>query len=335
MSPSLADLLPSLLAIAALALLLVFVMVRWSRAMLAPRPPGTDWVIGPWSSAAALWGLAYVFAWAALIGVLLSFFQRMGSADTFGNLSFLLLVAAGWMALNALIIAFGRALMRANQRTAAAAEALAVEEPVPAGIEPAGEAAPVAPVGPRSRLRDTLLLVRNVVLALLIIAIGEALPQMQRLHAWVAAHQRSILLLAIPAGVIGFALFMGGVIHLILSAGAPMSRREIDDLAARHRALAAGPALWKRYSYQTKGLAVGAQAEDRFTVAEVKAAWKVRAWEVSPRWRRIFVILTGVALFATCLFACLFALSSAGVQLLLGGVWAYAAVRTALAFLRA
>ena len=282
-----------LLAIVAVALLMVFVMVRWSSAMIALALPREEGAIEP---PVSRWGLIYLLVWAALIAAFLWFLDAVGSESHLRNLVLMLRVAAGWLALNYLLIVFVRGIQRANLRQKVPVEEPAEWLPQP---EPAPVELPAAPPAPRNKLRDFLLTVRTVVLALIVIAIGEALPPMQRLHAWVAAHDGPILAVTITAGVIGFALFMGGVVHMALTSGTPMSRRE------------------------------------SVTLAEVKAAWRVRAWQVSPRWRRIFLIQIGVALFAIGLFGSLFVLALPGLKLLLGGVIVYGVVRTVVAFIKA
>lgn len=69
---------------------------------------------------------------------------------------------------------------------------------------------------------------------LFVIAIGEALPPLhRRLHAWTQAHQQPLLAVTISLTAVGFVLLMGMAIHLVLAGGKPMSKREIDGLAAR------------------------------------------------------------------------------------------------------
>jgi hypothetical protein len=325
---------------------MVFVMVQWSRAMLMPRPSGEEAAAAPvtgWSPARR-WGFAYLAVWALLIAAFLRFLERVGSRDT-ASLLLLLLVAAGWLGLNGLIIAFGRAIQRANERAAARAE---LEEPAaeeeeevapweeaPAVEAPLEEPVPAPAPAPRSRLRGVLGTALTVLLFLLAVGIGEALPPLQRLHAWTLAHQEPLLWVTIPVGAIGFALFMGGIVALVLAGGQPMTREEIDELARRNRELAAGPALWRRSTYRTQGVAVGAQAEDSASFAEVKAAWRARAWQVSPRWRRMFLIMLGVALFVCGLLGSIFVIATAGVKLVIAGMFLYAVVRTAVAFSQA
>ncbi len=348
MTPSLADLLPYLLAIAALALLMVYVIVQWSRVAVslpALRFPAAG---EPGGRPAVRWSLAYALAWGALIAAYLAFLDRLRYADPLRNLILMLLVAAGWLAINLTLVVFMRALMRVQgqgSRQGLREEGGASPEPgVSAGRwRPLsrglggrwerGSGGEVQGGGLRARLLDALRLARNLLLALLVVALGEALPPLQRLHAWTQAHQQPLLAVTISLTVVGFILLMGMAIHLVLTRGRPMSQREIEALAARR--LRAQPALWRRSVYRVRGTAVGAEGHDSASFAEIKAAWKLKAWQVSPRWRRLFAGLLGTAFLATGLFGTACVLGPAGIQLLCGGALLYAWVRSVVAFARA
>ncbi len=342
MTPSFSDLLPYLLAIAGLSLAMVFVMVRWTAAMLPP-PPSEESAAAPaegWSPAYR-WGFAYAAVWALLIVAFLRFLEQVRPAEPAGRkLLLMLLVAAGWLLFNWGFIVLVRALQRADERNAALAreeeelyeaEPAAEEEAAPA--EPEIEPAPVPPPTIGARIRGVLQTVLMLVGALLVIGVGEALPPLQRLHAWTGAHQKAVLAVTIPLGVIGLALFISGAVSLALFRNRAMSREEIDDLA--RRGFERSPALWRRSAYRSSGMAVGVSGEDSASFSEIKAAWRDGTWRTNPRWRRMFLVLFGVAMFSTGLFAAIFVVAQAGMKLLIGGAYLYAVVRTAVGFARA
>ncbi len=341
MSPSFSDLLPYLLAIAGLSLAMVFVMVRWTAAMLPP-PPGEAAPIAPvegWSPAWR-WGFAYAAVWALLIVAFLRFLERVRPAPAGRNLLLMLLVAAGWLLFNWGFIVLVRALQRANERDAARAreEELYEEEPAEAeeavAAEPEIEPAPAPPPTIGARIRGVLQTVLMLAGALLVIVIGEALPPLQRLHAWTVAHQKTLLIVTIPMAVIGLALFISGIVVILaLSKGRAMSREEIEVSTWRSRQQS--PALWRRGAYRSSGLAVGVSGEDSASFSEIKEAWRDGTWRTDPRWRRMFLVLLGVALLTTGIFGSIFVVAQAGMKLLLGGVYLYAVVRTAIGFARA
>ena len=346
MNPSFSELLPSLLAVVALSLAMVFVMVQWSAAMLAARPSQEEASSAPtagWSPARR-WGFAYLAVWALLIAAFLRFLDRAGSPGTARNLFLMLLVAAGWLGFNGLFIVFARALQRANERDAARTEVVEPEEEAvefaieaaaaPAAVEPAETVEEPAPA-PKSWVRRVLEQALTLALFLLAFGIGEALPPLQRLHVWTLAHQKPLLWITVPIGAIGFVLFMYVAVSMVLAKGEPMSREEVDEMTRRNREQAMGPALWRRSAYRSYGLTVGSEARDSASFSEVKAAFRARAWEFSPRWRQMFLMMVGSALLFCGLFGSIFVIATAGIKLVIGGAFLYAVIRTVVAFSRA
>jgi hypothetical protein len=322
-SPPLAVLLPLLLAIAVLALGMVFVMVRWGRALLE-QPPRPETVRS--------WWIAYLGVWALLVATFLGFLRKAGSTTPGRDLLLMLLVAAGWIGFSYALVAFGRALQRTNERAARASEE---PEALPVPDQPPGEPAPSPVPTPRSRFREILEQALSLIAALTVIAIGTVLPPLQRLHDWTQAHQRPLLWVTIPLGVIGFVLFLGCGIAMVLAQGTPMSRREIDEMDRRILEWSMGPASARASVYRNFGLVVGTQVKDSGSFADIKQAWTAHAWEFSPRWRRMFLMMLATALLFCGLFGSLFVIAPAGVQLLLGGAFVYAVARTAAGFARA
>ena len=339
MEPNPADPLPYLLAIVALALLMTYVMVQWSRVAVslpALRLPAAD---DPLRAPAVRWSLAYAAVWGALFAADIALLRQMPSAEARRNLLLIFLVMGSWLAMNFILVVFIRALIRAQGGQPSRHRSSPRGRPSldSQGFEPLAAEAPevVAPQGSglRARLLNALRTIGNLLLILLVIAIGEALPPLQRLHAWTQAHQQTLLAVTISMTAVGFVLLMGMAIHMVLSRGTPMSKREIDALAARR--LTSRPALWRRSAYRSRGTAVGAQAEDSASFAEVKAAWRARAWLVSARWRRLFAGLIGAAFMATGMFGLFVVIGSPGIKLLCGGALLYAWVRGISAFARA
>ncbi|HLE84456.1 MAG TPA: hypothetical protein VJG13_08960 [Thermoanaerobaculia bacterium] len=276
----------ALAVVAVLAMLMVAAMVRFSRAAVGwRREGGAVGPVGPRPlSPLARWGLVYALVWLALIGAFLVLFAVTGDGFGARNLALLGAVVAGYLAVNAVLILFARALVRANRRSAAAAAAISAPEPVPHA-------------SPRTRVRRAL--ATGVFLAgvLLVIGVAEAVPPLVRIGAWTDTHRGPLLLATgILAGA-GFVLFMGAVLHLVLT--------------------------------------VSAQGEETFTLAEVKAAWRARAWRVSPTWRRRFPLLAGAVLLTLGLMGIALALSPVGLKLVIAGFLVYATMRTLAALLRA
>jgi hypothetical protein len=277
----------ALAAVAVLALLMVAAMVRFSRAAIGWRRPesGAGDPLGPRPlSPLDRWGLIYALAWLALIGAFLVLFAVIGDGFGARNLALLGAVVAGYLAVNAVLILFARALVRANRRSAMAAAAIPAPEPV-------------LHVPPWTRARRALAMVAFLAGVLLVIGVAEAVPPLARLGTWTDAHRGPLLLATgILAGA-GFVLFIGAVLHLVLT--------------------------------------VSTRGEETFTLVEVKAAWRARAWRVSPTWRRRFTLLAGAALLTLGLMGIGVALSPVGLKLVIAGFLVYATIRTLAALLRA
>jgi hypothetical protein len=108
-----------LIVLVVLSLVLVVVMVRFSRAMVnRPLTPG-GWLRHRGDGAALPWGAAYLGLWLGIFAVYLRLTAAIGK-DPFGpDLGIFLLVAGSWLGMNAVLIAFIRAIARANARSAA------------------------------------------------------------------------------------------------------------------------------------------------------------------------------------------------------------------------
>jgi hypothetical protein len=172
-----------------------------------------------------------------------------------------------------------------------------------------------------------------------LVALGRTLAPLRALEAYLKVHQRAFL---IPLGaltILGGLLFLGGAIALVLAQGAPMTRQEIEELEGRRLRAGlggvAGPAGMSWAAVRVPKLAVGAKAGDAASFAEIKQAWHARAWEVSPRWRRFFLVMLGALLLFVGLFGIAIVLAPAGGKLLCAAALLYAGARTAWSFSRA
>lgn len=119
-----------------------------------------------------------------------------------------------------------------------------------------------------------------------VVRLLDEVEALRPLAAFFDRHRETGLLVTLPAAVLGFALFMGGVLHLVLTSRGP---------------------------------------SEAFTLAELKAALRTGRWLRSATWRRRVVVVLGVALFALGLFGLFIVVGPVGVKLLLAAVLLYAA----------
>lgn len=179
---------------------MVFAMVQFSRAHLAARDPG-------------LWRAAYLLLWVAILAILVVF---LGDALE-KNLPILIAVPLGWFALHALILRFAGALRDApppppRPRPPDEEEeedALAEPEPPPLSLT---ERAVIWVIG-------TWRMARSVLLALVIIVVGQQLGFLHQIDRELAPHRSRVVTLLVVLIAAGFALFMGGIIRFVVRGG--------------------------------------------------------------------------------------------------------------------
>ncbi len=358
MEAPLRSLLPILGLLAVLAAAMVWVMVRFSAAMVGVRRGEDGAALEPERGLSARnLGIVYAILWVGIVAVLLRLMVLDGQPLDARNVGLLALVAGSWLAFNAGWIALTRALIRANLRDVEAAlgedpgvEAGEGEDPfgrlaaeqvateIRRAVQPTEEEVLEAITGTAAAARPwwrrALTSLGLLAGAVMILAIGEAIPPLEALETLMAERQRELLVPVITLTVFGFALFMGGILALVLAQGQPMSQREIEEFAARGL-LPAGPRVGGGGAYRQEGEAIGAEAGEQFTLGELKIAWRSRAWQFSRRWRRIFVITLGAALMSLGMLGLFLVLAPAGVKLLIALVALYAAAHFAIALVRA
>jgi len=333
-------------AVAFLALAMVLAMVQWSRRLLeAPLPAAGEGLLRKALAcrAARRWGMAYAILWIVLLGAYSELFAVLGDLHPGRSFGLLVAVAIGWIGCNLLIVWFGRALRRTGKRTAAmrgpTQDRSWTQEP-DAGVDTAAtriEPPPAATPSTRrgGRLLDLIRAVAWFGGVFLLLALGRTLVPLHNLEVWFMTHQRAFLL---PLGVVamlGFLLFLGSAVAMVLSQGTPMTRAEIEALERQSLRARLGPGRVRWAAVRVPRTAVGAHAEDGASFAEIKAAFHARAWLVSPRWRHFFLMTSGVFLLMIGLFGAGIVIAPEGVKLLLAAALLYACVRTAWGFSRA
>jgi hypothetical protein len=132
---------------------------------------------------------------------------------------------------------------------------------------------------------------------LVVAALAQSLPALRRLDDFFRLHQGGLLLSLVVAGAAGLLLFAGGAAAMVRARGT-----EVKDVA---------------------------------TFAEVKAAFRARAWQLDGTWRRFFAMMLGALLLALALFGTAVVLGPAPVKLLFAGAMLYAALRLAWGLARA
>jgi hypothetical protein len=166
-----------------------------------------------------------------------------------------------------------------------------------------------------------------------VIAVGEALPPMRALDAYLDGHPGvAAALLWLTIGMSG-----AGTLLLALSQFLPEPRR--PEGVSREKAEAQSPPIeygeveastegrWSR----GRGRAFGGEA----SVEAVKQAWRERSWRHDKRWRVLFAMALGAGLLVFGLFGLFVVIGDPGIKFLMLLLLAYTVARTAWAFVRA
>jgi hypothetical protein len=351
MSPDAAAMIAGVAAVAVLALAMVYAMVQWSIGLLQARLPGEGEPLlhlGLGGPRTRRWGVAYGLLWGALVVAFHFLLGTLGDERPGRRLELLLGIAASWIGCNLVFVCFGRALRRVGERTAAGTN----DAGQPAHAEADRRSSPRAPAAlresrsskapasrrkrPVGRLAGSLSQVAWLAAFLLVAALAQSLPPLRRLDDFFRAHQRVFLISLGAAASVGLVLVIGGAVAMVLARGVAMSREEIEELERRMMRLKAGPPMALRWAaVRVPKAAVGAEDEDVATFSEIKAAFRARAWQASPYWRRFFSMMIGALLLAIGLFGVAVVLGPPAVKLLFAGAMLYAAIRLLWGFARA
>lgn len=170
-------------------------------------------------------------------------------------------------------------------------------------------------------------------LVLAAIILGE-LPVMKELDHFIKDHEFWWLVGIGSTGVIGFALLMGGILHMIVTRGEPISHEDAEDLS-RSVKLAARPTTWRASAYRIWGTTAGGQAHDEFSFRAMKDAWRSGAWRRELLWQRRFVTTVGGLMTFIGLFGLFFVIGPTWMKVLMGGAMLYASVRLTWGFWQA
>jgi hypothetical protein len=170
----------------------------------------------------------------------------------------------------------------------------------------------------------------TLVMLLVAVLVGEVVPPLKSLDGFAARHESLLVALTIGIAVIGFMLFMGGILYrLFADDGGPVGTEDAEP--AGSTAFDAEPVVARLSAYRFRGRSAGASASEGFTLREAVDAWRRRAWRTSPRWRANFIVTAGVALFVIGLFGFFAIGAPAGIKLLFIAAIVYALVRLRLA----
>lgn len=172
-----------------------------------------------------------------------------------------------------------------------------------------------------------------VFVASVLAAVLTAVPGVDRVEKYLEVHQRMLLLITGGVAFLGFVVFMGAILDLLIVSGQPMSHAEVEDQAARGQVWR--PSAWKASRYRIRGRTAGVQAHGEFRLTDLKAAWRSGAVWRDATWRRNLAVTAGALTMGLGLFAVMFVLVPLPIKLIIAAAVTYATVRLAGGFWRA
>ena len=168
----------------------------------------------------------------------------------------------------------------------------------------------------------------TLVVAMTIIIGAERVPFLKKADNFIEQYQWPLVAVTLALTVIGFVLFMGGVIYGSMQGGRPLTHDQIQDMT---RQIRYPQAFFSKNWF--RGKSWGRGFVDEFSVSEAKQAG-IAGWS-DPRWRRNFLISIGALVMAVGLFSLIAVVGPMGVKVLMGGALLYVLVRLSWAMARA
>lgn len=185
-----------------------------------------------------------------------------------------------------------------------------------------------------NKLREWLATIRNLLIILAVIGIGELLPPLQALERWIAPQRTALTWQAGGIAFLGWFLLMAAVIYRSIKGGTSLTRKEIAEHTGRVKSHLTAPAAVARgWKYKLPKRARGAGFSDEVSIGQFKEAWKQRLWLSDLRWRGMFIMALGAALMTLGIFGVLIVLAAPGLKLVAILVLGYATVQIFRAFL--
>jgi len=313
----------------------------------------TAWCLPRWLDGAAprrVWGALYFTTWAVIviIGVTVTLFATTPGQSVGKNLAIVLCMAGGWFAVHAAIVAFARAINRANRRDAQNGTALEQEDEGSEVAEGPAEAddidtpATSTAQAPRSRFSNALGFIGMLLFVVILRITADHLPFLSAAHAFTVRHALPARAIVFGLAGAGLVMFMAALFMLMLGndgggGSRAMSHEQVEALQAQtsYPGGAYSPALARGAKYRIRGETMGRTGHDEWSFGEMKAAWRSGAWRTDPMWRRRYLVTCGALLMTLGVFGIPAVLGPPWVMLLSSVVLVYAFVRTTWAFYRA
>ena len=303
------------LPLALVSMAMVVAMVRFSLALL-------DKEASP--ARRKTWGAIYLLLWVGIVATLVHFMMTADPVNGSRQAPYVLVLPLGWFALHGLMLWFGVALQRANERSEALNAQSAEDYAVESDAEEIDDddAQPDASAASTPGRAARILSMAWMPFAIAIVIAGNRWTVLRSAHAALAPYRSMIVTASIAVIAAGFIIFIG-VIFMVLSAGRPMTHAEIEDLASQNSGRPGYAGRSRIY-----GKAVGSTASAEMSFSHFKKAWLNGHWKDNPMTETVVIMGSGTILLFLGAAGWITAAAPPGVALLFLMVFAYAVVRT-------
>jgi hypothetical protein len=159
-------------------------------------------------------------------------------------------------------------------------------------------------------------------------------PGIKQAGQMIDRHQDSLFAVTIGLAAFGSAVFMGGILSMVMASGDAMTHEGIET-AIGQRWDAGRPSVRRASAHRVFGAAAGQQASREASFAEVKEAWRAGEWRRDTEWRRWFVIAAGAGMLFYGIFGLFLVVGPMHIKVLVAGVMAYVTAMLVWGFVRA
>jgi hypothetical protein len=161
------------------------------------------------------------------------------------------------------------------------------------------------------------------IVALLILAIFIAeIPSVRSLAVWIDAREPRLLIGVAIVIALGFALFLIGILKLLMDRGQQLTHAQAEDVA-RSVKFETRPVFARASRYRVRGVAVGRTGGDAFSLRDLKSAWRSGAVRRDPVWRRRAVTTIGALLLVAGIFGGFVVIGPPWIKVLFAGAFVF------------
>lgn len=170
-------------------------------------------------------------------------------------------------------------------------------------------------------------------LVLLAIALSEV-PEVRQAGQTIDRHKEPLLAATIGLAALGFTVFMGGLLSMLMVSGEAMTHTQIEAAISQRQGFGRAT-IWRVAANRVFGAAAGQQTSYEASFAGARDAWRTGEWRRDTHWRRFFLVAAGGVMLFYGIFGIILVVGPTHIKVLVAGVMAYATAMTVWGFARA